>query len=58
MMVWRDQAPPATDVLLDVNVPFSGGGLPAIWNWTSCRMADTGQPVGRCLSMNSEENRT
>jgi hypothetical protein len=29
MMVWRDQDPPATDVLLDVNVPFSGGGLPA-----------------------------
>jgi hypothetical protein len=28
-MVWRDQDPPATDVLLDVNVPFSGGGSPA-----------------------------
>jgi hypothetical protein len=25
----RDQDPPATDVLLDVNVLFSGGGLPA-----------------------------
>jgi hypothetical protein len=29
MMVWRDQEPPATDVLLDVTVPFSGGGTPA-----------------------------
>ena len=28
-MVWRDQDPPATDVLLDVNVTFSGGGSPA-----------------------------
>jgi hypothetical protein len=28
-MVWRDQDPPATDVLLDVTVPFSGGGSPA-----------------------------
>jgi hypothetical protein len=28
-MVWRDQDPPATDVLLDVTVPFSGGGTPA-----------------------------
>jgi hypothetical protein len=28
-MVWRDQNPPATDVLLDFNVPFSGGGTPA-----------------------------
>jgi hypothetical protein len=27
--VLNDQDPPATDVLLDVNVPFSGGGLPA-----------------------------
>jgi hypothetical protein len=25
----REQDPPATDVLLDVNVPFSGGGSPA-----------------------------
>ena len=29
LMVWRDQDPPATDVLLDVNLPFSGGGSPA-----------------------------
>ena len=28
-MVWRDQSPPATDVLLDFTVPFSGGGSPA-----------------------------
>jgi hypothetical protein len=28
-MVRRDQDPPATDVLLDVTVPFSGGGSPA-----------------------------
>jgi hypothetical protein len=28
-MVWRDQDPPATDVLLDFTVPFSGGGTPA-----------------------------
>jgi hypothetical protein len=28
-MVWRDQDPPAADILLDVNVPFSGGGSPA-----------------------------
>ena len=28
-MVWRDQHPPATDVLLDFTVPFSGGGTPA-----------------------------
>jgi hypothetical protein len=28
-MAWRDQDPPATDVLLDVTVPFSGGGTPA-----------------------------
>ena len=28
-MVWRDQDPPATDVLSDLNVPFSGGGSPA-----------------------------
>jgi hypothetical protein len=28
-MVWREQDPPASDVLLDVNVPFSGGGTPA-----------------------------
>jgi hypothetical protein len=28
-MAWRDQDPPATDVLLDVTVPFSGGGSPA-----------------------------
>jgi hypothetical protein len=27
--VWREQDPPATDVLLDVTVPFSGGGTPA-----------------------------
>jgi hypothetical protein len=29
MMAWRDQDPPATDVLLDFTVPFSGGGTPA-----------------------------
>ena len=28
-MVWRDQDPPATDVLLDINVPYSGAGSPA-----------------------------
>jgi hypothetical protein len=28
-MVWRDQDPPAVDVLLDFTVPFSGGGAPA-----------------------------
>ena len=28
-MVWRDQDPPAVDVLLDFTVPFSGGGSPA-----------------------------
>src|SRR5512144_2372576 len=28
-MVWRDQHPPASDVLLEVYVPFSGGRLPA-----------------------------
>jgi hypothetical protein len=28
-MAWRDQDPPATDVLLDFIVPFSGGGTPA-----------------------------
>lgn len=28
-MVWRDQDPSATDVLLDFTVPFSGGGTPA-----------------------------
>ena len=28
-MVWRDQDPPATDVLLDFTMPFSGGGSPA-----------------------------
>jgi hypothetical protein len=28
-MVWRDQDPPAVDVLLDFTVPFSGGGTPA-----------------------------
>jgi hypothetical protein len=28
-MVWREQNPPATDVLLDFVVPFSGGGSPA-----------------------------
>jgi hypothetical protein len=28
-MVWRDQDPPAADVLLDINMPFSGGGTPA-----------------------------
>jgi hypothetical protein len=28
-MVWREQDPPATDVLLDVTVPFFGGGTPA-----------------------------
>jgi hypothetical protein len=28
-MVWREQDPPATDVLLDFTVPFSGGGSPA-----------------------------
>jgi hypothetical protein len=28
-MVWRDQDPPAADVLLDVNLPFSGCGSPA-----------------------------
>ena len=28
-MVWRDQDPPATDVLLDFTVPFSDGGTPA-----------------------------
>jgi hypothetical protein len=28
-MAWCDQDPPATDVLLDVTVPFSGGGTPA-----------------------------
>jgi hypothetical protein len=27
--VWREQDPPATDVLLYVTVPFSGGGSPA-----------------------------
>ena len=29
LMVWRDQDPVTTDVLLDVNVPFSGGGSSA-----------------------------
>jgi hypothetical protein len=29
LMVWRDQDPPAIDVLLDINMPFSGGGTPA-----------------------------
>ena len=28
-MVWPGQDPPATDVLLHVNVPCSGGGTPA-----------------------------
>src|SRR5512144_475977 len=28
-MVWRDQDPPAADVLLDVTVQVSGGGSPA-----------------------------
>jgi hypothetical protein len=28
-MPWRDQHPPATDVLLHLNVPCSGGGTPA-----------------------------
>jgi hypothetical protein len=28
-MVWPDQDPPATDVLLHLNVPCSGGGTPA-----------------------------
>jgi hypothetical protein len=28
-MAWSDQDTPATDVLLHVNVPFSGGGSPA-----------------------------
>jgi hypothetical protein len=28
-MIWRDQDPPAVDVLLDFTVPFSGGGTPA-----------------------------
>jgi hypothetical protein len=28
-MVWHDQDPPAVDVLLDVSVPYSGGGSPA-----------------------------
>jgi hypothetical protein len=28
-MPWRDQDPPATDVLLYLNVPCSGGGTPA-----------------------------
>jgi hypothetical protein len=28
-MVWHDQDPAATDVLLDFTVPFSGGGSPA-----------------------------
>jgi hypothetical protein len=28
-MVWSEQDPPATDVLLHVNVPCSGGGSPA-----------------------------
>lgn len=29
LMAWRDQDPPATDVLLDFTVPFSGGGTHA-----------------------------
>jgi hypothetical protein len=28
-MPWRDQEPPATDVLLHLNVPCSGGATPA-----------------------------
>ena len=28
-MPWRDPHPPATDVLLHLNVPCSGGGTPA-----------------------------
>jgi hypothetical protein len=28
-MAWPDQDPPATDVLLHLNVPCSGGGTPA-----------------------------
>jgi hypothetical protein len=28
-MPWSDQDPPATDVLLQLNVPCSGGGTPA-----------------------------
>jgi hypothetical protein len=28
-MPWRDQDPPANDVLLQLNVPCSGGGSPA-----------------------------
>ena len=28
-MVWRDQEPPTTDVLLEFTVPFSGDGTPA-----------------------------
>jgi hypothetical protein len=28
-MVWPDQDPPATDVLLHLDVPCSGGGAPA-----------------------------
>jgi hypothetical protein len=28
-MPWRDQDPPATDVLLHLNVPCSGGATPA-----------------------------
>jgi hypothetical protein len=28
-MAWKEQHPPATDVLLHLNVPCSGGGSPA-----------------------------
>ena len=28
-MSWREQEPPATDILLRLNVPCSGGGSPA-----------------------------
>ena len=28
-MAWPDQTPPATDIILHLNVPCSGGGSPA-----------------------------
>jgi hypothetical protein len=49
-MVWREQDPPATDVLLYVTVPFSGGGSPAYLEID--KLTDgTGQRLGRCLKL-------
>jgi hypothetical protein len=52
-MVWPDQDPPATDVLLNVTVPFSGGGTPAYLEIDNLPEGLTGQLWERCLTTRS-----